>query len=95
MKIRKETLRGRIRSAVGCSNRKAGEVPRTGHYSVVLRVDATDRNGDTADVRLELSAGQVRDLILRQFPSSAVADLLSERDKARVRGTFETEFPNG
>lgn len=62
---------------------------------MVLRIDATDKQGAVADVRLVLTRDQVRDLVLRNFTSRTVETMLSDRDRARVRGTYETEFPNG
>lgn len=94
-RIRKDTLKGRVRGATRTSTRKAGEAPRPEHERVVLRIDATDKRGDVADVRLELDRDMVRDLILRSFTSRTVETMLSDRDRARVRGTYETEFPNG
>lgn len=92
--IRKNPLRGRLFSAVGTDRRPAGQQPASRHYYLKLRVEGTDESGNVAYTDLELSHAQVSSL-LRHFPSAVVADMLSDRDKARVKGTFDQEFPNG
>lgn len=87
MRIRRTPLAGRLTSFVGMDRRPVGEKPRAAHYYISAELTATDGNGNTADVILEISAAQVVRM-LRQFPTPVAAELtgIDRRQFMRASG---------